>query len=258
MMKKINVALCISGEPRSSMMCYPYIAESFIFLDPDYYNVHVYIHSRKNYRALFLYNPKKYYLDDMFTTRDIWDSKNIKLPKELNNDYNFYSHYTQNSSFLENQLLMLDGIIKCFKLTSPDVQKYDLYIRCRSDFYMESQIRLDSITRDIVVDKKYDMVIPSKGIMSSIDETDSAIDEYNDQLAIGNFKSMSAYCSTGYNLNYLINKTKKFKVEKWLKEQLDDKKIKVSTPYLPLVLIRGTRIYSNRGYNGFDHSFLDE
>jgi hypothetical protein len=34
--KKIKIALCLSGEPRSSMFCFPYIYESFINLGPQY------------------------------------------------------------------------------------------------------------------------------------------------------------------------------------------------------------------------------
>ena len=40
--------------------------------------------------------------------------------------------------------------------------------------------------------------------------------------------------------------------------QLDDDGIDVSTPYLPLALVRGARIYSNRGFDNFDISFYDE
>jgi hypothetical protein len=55
--KPLKIALCLSGEPRSSMFCFPYIYESFINLGPQY-EVDVYIHSWKNFRALPLYNPK--------------------------------------------------------------------------------------------------------------------------------------------------------------------------------------------------------
>ena len=41
---KPKIALCLSGEPRSSMFCFPYIYESFLDLGFEY-EVDVYIHS---------------------------------------------------------------------------------------------------------------------------------------------------------------------------------------------------------------------
>jgi hypothetical protein len=251
----INVALCISGEPRSSMLCYPYIAESFILLDPQVFNVDVYVHSRKNFRALFLYDPKYYKLDSNNSKNSIGD---YTLSPELMDDEKFYSHFSQNSSFLENQLLMLDGIVKCFTSTNPNQQKYDLYMRCRPDFITDSKINIESIAKDILYDRKYDMVIPSKGIMKTKEANEHVSKEYNDQFAIGNYRSMVSYCNVSKNLSYLIDQTKEFKLERWLKKQLDDDGINVSTPYLPLALVRGTRIYSNRGFDNFDISFYDE
>jgi hypothetical protein len=53
--KPLKIALCLSGEPRSSMFCFPYIYESFINLGPQY-EVDVYIVGR--ILELYLYNPK--------------------------------------------------------------------------------------------------------------------------------------------------------------------------------------------------------
>ena len=55
--KKIRVALCLSGEPRSSMASFPYIYEAFL-KDNDTYDIDVYSHSWKGFRALDLYKPK--------------------------------------------------------------------------------------------------------------------------------------------------------------------------------------------------------
>jgi len=257
-MKKINVAVCISGEPRSSMLCYPYIAESFINLDPNYYNVDVYLHTRKIYRAIFLYNPKGFMLDGVASDKEFWDKNKVKLPKELNDNMIFFAHYTANSSFLENQLLMLEGIVKSFELTSPKTKEYDLYIRCRPDIITDTKISIDDFAKDIVFDKKYDILFPSKGILKDKSNNDARGTEYNDQFSIGNYKSMMEYCNMSKNMNFLINKTKEFKVEKWLKEQLDSRNIKVSTQYLPFHLARGTRIFSNRGGDNFDFGFTDD
>ena len=60
--KKIKVALCLSGEPRNSMFSFPYIYESLVKLG-HMYEVDIYIHSWKDFRALPLYNPKKYSID---------------------------------------------------------------------------------------------------------------------------------------------------------------------------------------------------
>ena len=57
MNKKIKIALCISGEPRSTMASFPYIYETFL-LDNPIYQTDVYLHSLKGFRALPLYKPK--------------------------------------------------------------------------------------------------------------------------------------------------------------------------------------------------------
>ena len=153
---------------------------------------------------------------------------------------------------------MLDGIIKSFSLTQDDNnKKYDIYIRCRPDFMTSNHIWLNSIFNDIL-DKKYDMLIPSKSFERGSIAEEHSKKEYNDQLAIGNYKSMLCYCNTINNLSYLITKTKEFRAEHWLKAQLDEGGIKVKNEFIPLSLIRGTRVYSNRIWEGFDQDFSDE
>ena len=48
---KIKIALCISGEPRDSMVSFSFIYESFLRPYPNL-DIDVYVHSFKPYRAL--------------------------------------------------------------------------------------------------------------------------------------------------------------------------------------------------------------
>ena len=52
----MKIALCLSGKPRSSMFCYPYIYDAFM---NNEHQVDVFIHSWNECRALDLYRPKK-------------------------------------------------------------------------------------------------------------------------------------------------------------------------------------------------------
>ena len=129
--KKIKVALCLSGEPRSSMFCFPYIFESFINLGSQY-EVDVYIHSWKGFRALSLYKPKNFQIDNSIDEdkyfRNYVNTLTSQLqPSKLLLEYlKANKAYTTNSSSLKNTILMFTSIQKSFNLIR---DPYDIYIR---------------------------------------------------------------------------------------------------------------------------------
>ena len=252
---KIKVALCLSGEPRSSMFCFPYIYESFIDLGPEY-EVDVYIHTLKPYRAMLLYNAR-FYDFESFNYRS-WAkylNEKISLPEELKESLVFYDNYTSQTNFILNQIFMIDGIQKCFNLL-PTQSPPDIVIRCRPDIITDSKIDIHNIIHDIIKGD-YDIFIPSKPITGNRVIKERFYKEYNDQLAIGNYSSMFHYSNLLNNLNFLLNDTKEWRAEAWLKSQLDYYKIKVSSYYMPFHLIRKVDIVSNRGPKTYDIKYLD-
>jgi hypothetical protein len=252
--KKIKVALCLSGEPRNSMFCFPYIYESFINLGPEY-EVDVYIHTRKTFRAFTLYNCTRYMLDHT-TPYDILKSfHNISLPENLKTSKDFYLGFTTNSDFITNQLLMLDGIHKSFQLSFLDNKHYNIYIRCRPDMFTNYKIEINPIIKDLL-NGKYDIFIPSKNFNPNSPAFYETLDQYNDQFAIGNFKGIEVYSNTLNNLEFLLNQTEEWKAENWLKAQLDYNNIKVKNMYLPIHLSREVKVQSNRGQHIFDMQYL--
>ena len=68
---------------------------------------------------------------------------------------------------------------------------------------------------------------------------------------------MFHYSNLLNNLNFLLNDTKEWRAEAWLKSQLDYYKIKVSSYYMPFHLIRKVDIVSNRGPKTYDIKYLD-
>ena len=171
---KIKIALCLSGEPRSSMFCFPYIYETFLKPHP-LYDVDVYIHTWKGFRALSLYNPKNCYVDFLNEEKFYVSYYNsfISTSKEFNQTLKKEGKVSNNSSFLKNSTLMYYSIQKSFQLIK---DKYDICIRSRLDLFFPSPFNINPIILDIV-SKKYDIFLPK----------DTETSQYNDQLAIGNY-----------------------------------------------------------------------
>ena len=88
--KKFRIALCISGESRNAMYSFPYIYETFIRSN-DIFETDVYIHTRSTYRALHLYEAKKYVIDRSFEGQIFADTfsqeKLSTFPKELRQEF---------------------------------------------------------------------------------------------------------------------------------------------------------------------------
>ena len=244
---KIKVALCLSGEPRYSMVCFPYIYESFINLKLDF-DVDVFTHSRINFRALNNYNPISHYYDTQSKSKIINHISQIQLPPELEESKVFYNAYTEQTNLIVNPFLMFDAIQKCTN-AALNHDKYDIIIRSRYDFITESELNIIPIIRDIL-SKKYNLFIPQKVILSKAGYDDIK-EEYSDQLAIGDSNSMEYYSNLLNNLPQILNKTKSWKSEKWLYEHITQSEFKVSQFPLSLPLLRSIQIESTKGNPDF-------
>ena len=240
--KKIKIALCLSGEPRSSMASFPYIYETFL-RNNSIYQTDIYIHSLKGFRALDSYQPKKHHVEvnNDFTKQSINFLLNID-PYVQKLAHSHTQLFTPFSSTLTNQYWMFRGINKCFNLIT---ESYDVYIRLRPDIIFNSKFFLESILYDIL-ENKYDIFVPYEH--PSIFKKE----EYNDQFAIGNFKSLKTYSELFNNMPLLVQKTNSLNTQVWLKYWLDSNNMKVNRSYIDYKLIRQSNIITNdETYNNF-------
>ena len=236
--KKIKIALCLSGEPRSSMFCFPYIYENCINLDPKIFEVDVYSYSFKGYRALPLYNCKKYIIDnrndeEMFT-QWFFPMEEKFSPKCMYLLINTSNNFVNNQSGIRNLFLMYTNIQNCFNLIQG---KYNIYIRARYDLIFQNRIFIENYISTILKGEK-DIIIPKEYQFKEDDEG------YNDQFAIGNYKGMSCYSNLKNSLLNLINKGVTFRSELLLHDWLNNNNIKVQKSYMEHKLIRNSFINS--------------
>ena len=244
--RKIKIALCLSGEPRSSMASFPYVYEAFL-KDNEIYDVEVYCHSWKGFRALDLYKPKNLKIEPInepLFIDNILDNIQ-KYPTKLLTLKSISDGFTSNTSLLKNSILMLSSIKKSFDLIQ---EPYDVYIRCRYDIFFRSKFWLFPILNDLI-NNKYDMFIPLRYAYKPTPNN------YNDQISIGNYSSMEIYANLIDNLNTLVNNTDEWNPEVWLKYWLDFNKVNISQHFVDYTLIRQSSLITNEEYY---HNFLDE
>ena len=243
--RKIKVALCLSGEPRSSMASFPYIYESFL-TDNPIYETDVYLHSVKGFRALDIYQPKNYLIEriNISQYKQYFKDKLYNIIEELP-ELEFAYNYNTYADTLVNQLQMFSSIKKSFDLIKTS---YDIYIRSRYDIMFKSKFSLPHILFEIL-DSKYDTFIPHQY------EYKTLKNEYNDQIAVCNYKSMKIYSSLISNISDIIKQTKSLNSQEWLKYWLDINNIKTQQQFLDWGLIRQSNITTS---NIYCNNFLDE
>ena len=232
--KKIKIALCLSGEPRSSMACYPYIYENLINLNPGVFEVDTYSYSFKGFRALPLYNCKKYIIDnrndeEMFKQWLLPIEKKFN-PKCLDLLLNTNNNFINNQSGIRNLFLMYTNIQNCFNLID---KKYDIYIRARYDLIFQNSIHIENYISKILKSEK-DIIVPKEYKFKEDNEG------CNDQFAIGNYKGMYCYSNLINSLLNLINKKITFRSEILLLDWLNSNNIKVQKSYMDHCLIRNS------------------
>jgi hypothetical protein len=239
--KKIKIALCLSGEPRSSMACFPYIYETFLKPNPTY-ETDVFVHSFKGFRALDLYSPKQIQINtqeenDLFGS---WinppEQFNKEILEKLNNSIDLISI---NSNPIKNLFLMFYGVNNCMNLIQ-NPSEYQIFIRCRFDIIFQNPFIINDIVSDILKDK-YDIFTPA--IFNSIKTPNREL--INDQLSIMNYKAAISYKNTIFNLINLINQTKSVRSEKLLFYQLQKNNLRTHQNDLNMKLIRNTFINSH-------------
>jgi len=221
MNRKVKIALCLSGQPRNTMAAFPYIYESFLLPHTEY-QVDTYVHSWNGFRALDLYSPKKYLIEPINDRKYLIEVfKNLNITSNKINDFlQPFNSFTSNVHPLKNTILMYSSINRCFNLIE---EEYDYYIRCRLDLLVEKKIDLFQILIYLYHNPNIDMLVSPKGYKSGLNLID-------DQLAIGNKKSMIPYFNLINNIDKLINQTNSIHPEILLKTQLDNYKIN-SIPY---------------------------
>jgi hypothetical protein len=240
---KIKVALCLSGEARSSMAAFPYIYETFLQQN-DLYKTDVFVHSRNYYRSLDLFNPKSILIDEsddkafvkQFINSQIISSK-LEERMKVNKIYSF------NSSSYKNQILMWDGINKSLGLAFNNEVKYDIYIRCRPDIIFRNRFFIDQILIDII-NKKYDLFIPYS--------SPNSYSLIKDQIAIGNYKSLYQYFNISPNLFSLYDQHQTLLPEQLLENIIKDNNIKINGFYIHEDLLRSVIIRTDKQYPNYN------
>jgi hypothetical protein len=209
----MKIALCISGKPRSSMFCYPYIYDAFM---NNKHQVDVFIHSWNQCRVLDLYKPKKLEINS--------DSEalNMLLPMLNLNGIKIEGN-------VQNNILMYYSIKRCFDLIEGE---YDAVIRTRFDLLLQPKFDIESILNDLS-NKKYDIYIPTE---------EFNMGGYNDQLAIGTYDAMKIYSDTFLNLNKFAHELGRWHPETFLGKQLKDNNIKVHQTNWDYRLVRNVNV----------------
>jgi hypothetical protein len=235
MENKTRIALCLSGEPRSTMASFSYIYESFLQENPNY-EVEIYIHSWKGFRALELYKPKNYLISNIDTHLsfiNFLNSLNFSSKKVIES-LSSYTSLTHNIHPLKNVFLMYSSIKECFSLID---KKYDLYIRCRPDLFLEGKINLVNLLPlfksgiDIITGTKYNPNLNQFLI--------------DDQLAICNYKGFEIYSNTILNIEELISQSQSLSPEVLLETHLNNNNVKLYNYFFNHHLIKGSNIFSS-------------
>ena len=242
--KKIKIALCLSGEPRSSMFCFPYYYETLL-QDNLLFETDVYIHSWKNFRALPLYNPinhkidiidQNQYLNNLFNTSGLNNLLSVK--KELE----FFGNLTKKRIKLYNTLLMYSSIKKCFELIN---QPYDIIIRGRFDLFFPDKLDLTASLLDLILYKNSDIIVPFKA--HNLDSP-----HITDQFAIGTPKAMKIYSTLIDNISSIVEKTESVIPEIILSQHLRDSNLRIKDVLPPPELVRGVNVIeSTKPINSF-------
>ena len=254
--KKIKIALCLSGEPRNSMFSFPYIYESLIGLNDNLkkeyqiYEVDVYIHSWKNFRALPLYNPKVFSIDwiegesffkeKYVSLRSL--TNNFKTQKLLDQIYEF----SFNSTPLKNSFLMYLSMLKCFNLINTS---YDVYIRGRFDLYFNSPFNIKFMLESIK-NNEYDIFLPS----FTKNKNNKELVLFNDQFAICNLKAAKHYFNAYNNIPNLIEETNSLNTHHWLTEYLIKSDLNIKSCTCPeLDLVRSSKVITIYNTPYYEH-----
>jgi hypothetical protein len=209
----MKIALCISGKPRSSMFCYPYIYDAFM---NNKHQVDVFIHSWNQCRVLDLYKPKKLEINS--------DSEalNMLLPMLNLNGIKIEGN-------VQNNILMYYSIKRCFDLIDSE---YDVIIRARFDLLLQPKFNIETILTDLK-NKKYDIYIPNE---------EFNMGGYNDQLAIGTLDTMKIYSDTFFNLNKFAHELGRWHPETFLGQQLKENNINVHQTHWDYRLVRNVNV----------------
>lgn len=245
MNSKTKIALCLSGEPRSSMFSFPYIYESLINLGLEY-EVDVYIHSWKNFRALPLYYPKNY-LIDWIDEEEFYKHFILKLTNNqhlnspnVNQELKYIVQNTLNVGTLKNTLLMYLSMQKCFNLIK---EPYDIYIRGRFDYYFFNKIDLIPFIKSIK-NKKNDIIFPELEARNKNNKFTRTL--FDDKFAICNLEGAKYYFNLYNDIPNILPKVERLNPHFLLENYLKESKLNITTINMPSIdLIRSSRIITH-------------
>lgn len=222
-----KIALLLTGKTTSSMLCFPYIYESFLNTE---LNVDVFIHTWQKDRIVQLYNPKKYTIDKTPTDYIIQHYlNNLILPKDISIEGHIVNNILQ---FYTNKM--------GFDLIPSD---YEFVIRCRFDVIFQNKLNLTQILIDIK-NGKYDVFCPDEIFNFG---------GYQDRIYIGKYDAIKHAFDVLKDLNSIIHKLKRWHPESFLKEKWQSSNIKVFQPEINHRLVRNVVLETNWPENPYNY-----
>jgi hypothetical protein len=249
--KKCKIALCLSGEPRSSMFCFPYYYETFLNNNPMY-ETDVYIHTWKNFRALPLYNPKKFTIDIIDQNQylnNFFNKNGLNNLLTVKKDLAFFGNLTKHSVKIYNTLLMHTSIKRCFDLID---QSYDIIVRGRFDLFFSTKLDIIPYILDLIKYQTSDIILP----FTKYNLPQNTLPYISDQFAIGTPKAMKIYSNLIDNIVSVIESTESIIPEVLLSQHLRNNNLRVKDVILSPELIRGVNPILHKP--SIFNSFLDE
>jgi hypothetical protein len=223
-----NIALCISGQPRSYEKGYEYIKENLL----AHHDIDVFYHTWYNKKTDFakiksLYNPVDFLIDQPL--KNLYNTKYTRIPSEK-----FPAYFTVSAFY---------SIFKANKLKKLYERKnkfiYDWVIRIRFDFAL-------NVTINFSILDKSKLYIPNCRL--------SPFKDYgNDQFALGSSYVIDRYSSTFLFLDKFYNKNKTIMIGE---DMLRDNLILHSLVGDKLVYVDMNNPFPPGDYNSTWHSLI--
>ena len=224
----MRIALCLTGQPKHSMFCFPYVYDAFI---NNSHTVDVFIYSWNDFRASSLYKPKRFQIENEVESEIYIENKfNLKEKSPL----------TKTELNIFKMFFCIKG---CFDLV--DSQDYDVIIRSRLDLIFSEKINLDVLLKSFF-DSHCDLYIPRH-------KFNTCSSGVFDQLAFGTYDSMKKYSNFFEELGRFFDLNPTFRrTEDMLCSYLREQHLVITeTPYIDFKLTRGVKAEFNI------ESFLD-
>lgn len=223
MVDNLKIALCLSGQPRNSMFCFPYIYDAFL---NNGYKVDVFIHTWNECRVIDLYRPKALTIET--NPQDVVIKQvltQLQIPAGISTE-----------GHVNNNILQFYSLHKAFELVPAD---YDYIIRCRFDIIIQDKFNLKKVI-ETLQSSEYGIFIPDEIFNFG---------GYQDRVYIGNYSTMKAAMELILHLNEMLQQMNRWHPESFLKARLDSTGAKVYQQDVNHRIVRTCKVDVNYSEN---------